>query len=346
MTAGQQQNGSRTMAEARGGEKMRIVVTLPVRETHRQAFAKAAPGAEILYLPGADVTEELLDTVCAVIGNVSPAKLQGKANIRWVQLGSAGTDGYTKPGVLAEGTVLTNASGAYGLAIAEHMLGALLMQMKHLEAYYDSQKKREWSDHGPVTSVYGSTVLVVGLGDIGNEFAVRIHALGGHVIGIRRNPGEKPDYVDQIASLAELDELLPSADVVACSLPGTPATWHLFDERRFARMKEGAIFMNVGRGTVADSGALNEALRSGRLGGACLDVVEPEPLPADHPLWGAPGLLLTPHVSGNYHLAETLERIVQISASNLERFCKGEPLKNRVDFATGYRDNTEENKAL
>lgn len=325
---------------------MKIIVTLPVKEVHRKIFAQAAPEAEILYASGSEVTEELLDTVDAVIGNVDPEKLRGKANIRWVQLNSAGTDGYTVPGILAEGAALTNASGAYGLAIAEHMLGALLMQMKHLGAYYDSQKKKEWSDHGKVTSVYGSTVLVIGLGDIGSEFAVRVHALGGRVIGIRRNPGEKPDYLDRIASMAELDELLPQADVVACSLPGTPATYHLFDRERFAKMKDGAIFMNVGRGTTADSDALNEALRSGKLSGACVDVVEPEPLPAEHPLWEAPGLLLTPHVSGNYHLPETLERIIRISTANLKRFCQGEPLKNQVDFATGYRNNTESNKAL
>lgn len=325
---------------------MKILVTIPVKEVHKQAFAQAAPEAEIMYMSGTQVTEELLDTVDAVIGNVAPGKLQGKANIRWVQLNSAGTDGYTAPGILAEGAALTNASGAYGLAIAEHMLGALLMHMKHLEAYYDSQKKKEWSDHGDVTSIYGSTVLVIGLGDIGSEFAMRVHALGAHVIGIRRNPGEKPAYLDQIASMAELDGLLPQADVVACSLPGTPATWRLFDRERFARMKDGAIFMNVGRGTTADSYALNDALRSGKLRGACIDVVEPEPLPKDHPLWEAPGLLLTPHVSGNYHLAETLERIIRISVSNLERFCKGETLKNQVDLRTGYRDNRETNKAL
>ena len=153
-------------------------------------------------------------------------------------------------------------------------------------------------------------------------------------------------HLDGLYSLDQLDELLPQADYVACSLPGGNATYHLFDADRFARMKEGAVLINVGRGAAVDSYALNDALRSGHLGGACLDVVEPEPLPQDHPLWEAPNLLLTPHVSGFFHLPETLERVVRIAVNNLKAFVAGETLKNQVDFTTGYRKNTEDNKAI
>ncbi|MBP3700936.1 MAG: D-2-hydroxyacid dehydrogenase [Lachnospiraceae bacterium] len=325
---------------------MKIVVTLPVNESHKQAFQAAAPDAEILYMPAEEVTEELLQTVTVTIGNISPSKLKGYHNIQWVQLSSAGTDGYTTPGVLAPGTALTNSTGAYGLNISEHMIAQLLMMIKHLEKYYEAQKEKRWSDYGTVRSIYGSTTLVVGLGDIGGEFARKMHLLGSRVIGIRRNVGDKPEYLDALYSLEQLDELLPQADYVACSLPGTNATYHLFDAQRLDRMKEGAILINVGRGSAVDSYALNEALRSGHLGGACLDVVEPEPLPEDHPLWNAPNLLLTPHVSGFYHLPETLERVVRIAVTNLKAFVAGEPLKNHVDFTTGYRKNTEDNKAI
>ncbi len=325
---------------------MKIIVTLPVNEKHKQALQAAAPEAEILYLPAEEVTEELLQTATATIGNIAPSKFHGYENIKWVQLSSAGTDGYTTPGVLAPSTALTNATGAYGLNISEHMIAQLLMMIKHLEKYYDAQKEKRWSDYGTVQSIYGSTTLVVGLGDIGGQFAQKMHALGSRVIGIRRNVGEKPDYLDGLYSLDQLDELLPQADYVACSLPGTNATYHLFDADRLARMKAGAILINVGRGSIVDSYALHDALQSGHLGGACLDVVEPEPLPQDHPLWEAPNLLLTPHVSGFYHLPETLERVVRIGVTNLKAFVAGEPLKNHVDFTTGYRKNTEENKAI
>lgn len=325
---------------------MKILVTLPVTDDQKAAFQAAAPEAEILYMPANEVTEELLQTVSATIGNISPSKFHGYENIKWVQLNSAGTDGYTTPGVLAPGTILCNATGAYGLAISEHMIAQLMMRIKRLDQYYDAQHRKEWADFGTVKSIEGSTTLVVGLGDIGGEFARKMNALGSHVIGIRRNVGEKPEYLDALYSLDELDELLPQADYVACSLPGTKATYHLFNAERLALMKEGAVLLNVGRGSAVDSYALNDALRSGHLGGACVDVVEPEPLPQGHPLWEAPNLLLTPHVSGFFHLPETLARIVRISVANLEAFAVGRPLKNQVDFTTGYRKNTEENKAL
>lgn len=325
---------------------MKIVVAIPVTEENKQAFEAAAPAAEIVYLTSEEVTEELLQTVDAVIGNVPPKLFHQYENIKWVQLSNAGTDGYTTPGVLAPGTILCNASGAYGLNISEHMIGQLLMRIKRLDQYYGAQKEKQWTDFGTVSSIYGSTTLVVGLGDIGGEFARKMHALGSRVIGIRRNVGERPEYLEALYTLDQLDELLPQADFVACSLPGTNATYHLFDANRLTKMKQGAVLLNVGRGSAVDSYALNDALRSGHLGGACLDVVEPEPLPQDHPLWDAPNLLLTPHVSGYYHLPETRERIVRIAVSNLKAFVAGERVKNQVDFTTGYRNNNDDNKAL
>lgn len=325
---------------------MKILVTLPVHDRHKTALKAAAPQAEFFFTPPGEVTDEQLGEVAAVIGNISPSRLRGFENIRWVQLNSAGTDGYTAAGVLASGAVLTNSTGAYGLAISEHMIGQLLMQIKRLGQYYDAQKKKAWSDFGTVGSIWNSTTLVVGLGDIGGEFARKMKALGSHVIGIRRHMGERPDYLDEAATLDELDELLPRADFVALCLPGTGATWHLFDESRLRQMKKGAILLNVGRGTAVDSYALCEALHSGHLGGACIDVVEPEPLPKEHPLWEAPNLLLTPHVSGFYHLPETFERVVRIAVANLEAFGAGRPLKNQVDLAVGYRRNEDDNKAL
>ena len=325
---------------------MKIVVTLPVNESHKAAFQAAAPEAEFVYVPGPEVTEELLKEVTITIGNIPVDKFKGFENIKWVQLSFAGTDGFTTPGVLAPGTALTNSTGAYGLNISEHMIAQLMMRIKKLDKYYDAQKEKAWKDFGTVGSIYGTTTLVVGLGDIGGEFARKMHLLGSHVIGIRRNVGDKPDYLDALYGMDQLDELLPQADYVALSLPGTKDTYHLFDADRFARMKEGAVLLNVGRGVTVDSYALNDALRSGHLGGACVDVVDPEPLPKDHPLWEAPNFLLTPHVSGYFHLPETLERVVRIAVTNLKAFVAGEPLKNNVDFTTGYRKNTEDNKAI
>jgi phosphoglycerate dehydrogenase-like enzyme len=234
--------------------------------------------------------------------------LSGSSELLWLQTNSAGVEPYLQPGVLGETTLLTNATGAYGLAIAEHLLGMLLELFKKLELYRDAQKQGAWQSLGQVRAVYGATVLVLGMGDIGGEFGKRCKALGAKVIGVRRSP--------------------------------RAATAGLLSRERIARMKEGAVLLNVGRGTIVDTEALCDALESGRLGGAGVDVTDPEPLPPEHRLWRLPAAVVTPHVSGFYHLKETHERIVDIMVENLKRFQAGEPLKNQVDFSTGYRKLT------
>ena len=263
--------------------------------------------------------------------------LHGSPALEWLQTNSAGVEAYIRPGVLAGDTLLTNATGAYGLAIAEHMLGMLLELFKKLELYRDAQKSGAWQSQGAVKAVYGSTVLVLGMGDIGGEFAARCKALGAKVIGVRRSPRPCPEYADEVHLLEDLDSLLPQADVVAVTLPGTDATRGLMSRERLAKMKEGAVLLNVGRGFIVDTEALCDALERGHLSGAGVDVTDPEPLPPTHRLWNIPTAVVTPHISGFYHLRETHERIVGIFLENLRHFQAGEPLRNLVDFATGYR---------
>ena len=315
----------------------KILVVLPVENRHKELLRSCAEGAQMEFIPAKDLTKQLVQDADIIIGNVSPELLRGTGRLKWLQLNSAGTDGYTEDGILPEGALLTNATGAYGLAISEHMIGALLCIMKKLHLYGADQQKHVWGDHGNVTSIYGSRTLVVGFGDIGSEFAVRMNALGSRVTGIRRNQTEKSDYLEALYQMDALAECLRTADIVAACLPGTEETYHIFDRNAFAKMKKGAYFLNVGRGNAVDSYALAEALNSGHLAGASVDVTEPEPLPKEHPLWDAKNLLITPHISGNYHLQETHERIIQIAADNLARFMQGRELRNIVDFATGYR---------
>ena len=177
------------------------------------------------------------------------------------------------------------------------------------------------------------------MGDIGSNFARRAHMLGAEVVGVRRtvHPGTPcPDYCLRVVAQSQLDEELPEADLIALSLPGTPETNKLFNAERFARCKDGAILINVGRGTTVDSDALVEALRSGKIFGAGLDVTDPEPLPADHPLWGEPGAIITPHNSGKFSLPKTLDNIVDIFIHNLKRYAEGLPLDNQVSRTTRY----------
>lgn len=315
----------------------KILVVLPVEDCHKELFAKADPTAEFIYMPDAEVTRELASTVDIVIGNISASTIAGLPNIKWLQLNSAGTDGYTTEGVLPEGALLTNATGAYGLAISEHMIGSLLHIMKKLHLYSANQREHVWHDEGSVTSIDGAKTLVVGYGDIGSEFARKMHALGSSVTGIRRNKTDKPEFLDGLYQMDVLKTCLADADIVATCLPGTPETYHVFNEETFDCMKKGAYFINVGRGNAVDSMALANALNSGHLAGAAVDVTEPEPLPADHPLWDANNILITPHISGFFHLKETHERIVRIAARNLENYINNRPLENIIDFSTGYR---------
>lgn len=328
----------------------RALVTIPTGERHRNLLQQAAPGWEFRFrgtdtlvcapqeaLPGQPVTQEDVDWPQVILGNVPAAMLHGSPALEWLQTNSAGVDPYIQPGVLAGDTLLTNATGAYGLAIAEHMLGMLLELFKKLELYRDAQKSGAWQSQGAVKAVYGSTVLVLGMGDIGGEFAARCKALGAKVIGVRRSPRPCPEYADEVHLLEDLDSLLPHADVVAITLPGTDATRGLMSRERLAKMKEGAVLLNVGRGFIVDTEALCDALERGHLSGAGVDVTDPEPLPPTHRLWNIPTAVVTPHISGFYHLRETHERIVGIFLENLRHFQAGEPLRNLVDFATGYR---------
>lgn len=328
----------------------RALVTIPTGERHRNLLQQAAPGWEFCFrgtdtlvcapqeaLPGQPVTQEDVDWAQVILGNVPAAMLHGSPALEWLQTNSAGVEAYIQPGVLAGDTLLTNATGAYGLAIAEHMLGMLLELFKKLELYRDAQKSGAWQSQGAVKAVYGSTVLVLGMGDIGGEFAARCKALGAKVIGVRRSPRPCPEYADEVHLLEDLDSLLPQADVVAITLPGTDATRGLMSRERLAKMKEGAVLLNVGRGFIVDTEALCDALERGHLSGAGVDVTDPEPLPPTHRLWNIPTAVVTPHISGFYHLRETHERIVGIFLENLRHFQAGEPLRNLVDFATGYR---------
>ena len=328
----------------------RALVTIPTGERHRNLLQQAAPGWEFRFrgtdtlvcapqeaLPGQPVTQEDVDWAQVILGNVPAAMLHGSPALEWLQTNSAGGEAYIQPGVLAGDTLLTNATGAYGLAIAEHMLGMLLELFKKLELYRDAQKSGAWQSQGAVKAVYGSTVLVLGMGDIGGEFAARCKALGAKVIGVRRSPRPCPEYADEVHLLEDLDSLLPQADVVAVTLPGTDATRGLMSRERLAKMKEGAVLLNVGRGFIVDTEALCDALERGHLSGAGVDVTDPEPLPPTHRLWNIPTAVVTPHISGFYHLRETHERIVGIFLENLRHFQAGEPLRNLVDFATGYR---------
>lgn len=304
-----------------------ILNLLLLKPEQREAFSRAAAGHEQIFAPGGvregsgePLTRDAYVCATVILGNPPAEYLAESRSLRLLQTLTAGVDIYEAPGILPEGVLLRSAVGAYGHSVSEHMFAMLLSSMKRLPAYRDAQRERSWADLGPAKTLSGARVLCVGTGDLGACFARLCKALGARTVGVRRDPGRAADGIDEMYGIAELDRLLPSADVVALMLPHSADTYHLLDERRLRLMKDDAIVLNGGRGTAIDCSALASVLAEGHLWGACLDVTEPEPLPAAHPLWLEPRAVLTPHTAGGYHLPDTADRIAAIALEHLKEF--------------------------
>ncbi len=273
-----------------------------------------------------------------------PSVLAAGLDLRWLQTVSSGvescigTQGEIARTLSGRQILLTNMRAIAGPVIAEHAIAMLLALSRGLHIMIPRQLTGEWSDAFPAGSqpvmLRGKTMLVVGLGGIGAEVAQRANALGMGVIATRASSAAAPAYVRYVGKPEELATLIKDADVVVSAAPLTAATRGLFDAAMFARMKPTAYFINVGRGQSVVTMDLVAALTSGRLAGAGLDVVDPEPLPKDHPLWRAPNLVLTPHVSGQSEL--TTEAQWRVLRENLRRYAAGERMLSVVDPSRAY----------
>lgn len=318
---------------------------------------------ELVYLT-AGMSEEMLESILAVAPNIriigdldresalkhaaqahgvdahllTSAFLDAAPNLRWAQSGSAGVDRYiTIPELMSrDEIVLTNMKGMYGPVIAEHVFAMLLFRTRSLPLYQDAGRRGDW-DRSPartMTALQGNTMLVVGLGGIGSEIAMRADAFNVRVLATARTERPAPTYVDVLGTGPDLDGLLPQADIVVLAVPLTEETRGMIDRETIARMKDGAWLVNIARGAVVDTDALVEALDTGKIGAAFLDVTDPEPLPEGHTLWNRENVLITPHVAARAELS--LERRLALTLENMRRFGSGEPLLNVVDKAAGY----------
>ncbi|MFC4651869.1 D-2-hydroxyacid dehydrogenase [Lactococcus nasutitermitis] len=284
-----------------------------------------------------ELTEQDFAETEVLIAIPSPDILPKFKKLKWLQLFSAGTNGYTEGAAFPENVQLTNATGTYGLTISEHMLTMSLVLMRKFNIYQEQQENEIWQNAGELQSIYGSTILVHGLGDIGGHFAQKMQALGAKVIAVKRTVYGDEKFADEVYPESELERLLPQADIIASSVPGTKKTYKLWNAEHFSLMKPTAIFINVGRGTNVDLDALCTALNNQKLWGAGIDVTDPEPLPKGHPAWHTKNLLITPHASGGYTLPATRQRFEKILVDNLTRYAAGKSLKNIVDMQTGYK---------
>ena len=233
--------------------------------------------------------------------------------------------------------LLSNSSGAYGITIAEHIIMVTLMLLRRMPEFEKVVRERGWLRTLPMRSICGSSITILGTGDIGTNFAVRAKALGAKAVrGVRRTQKAGDPAYDAMYTFAELDSVLPKTEILVMALPDTPETHHILSRERIALLPEGAYVVNVGRGSAIDQEALMEALNGGHLAGAALDVMVPEPLPKDHPLWDTKNLLLTPHISGNMSLGITCDRDVALFCEDLKNFASGKKLQRFVDRSLGY----------
>ena len=262
--------------------------------------------------------------------------------LRWCHSAYAGVGPFLQSGVFEDGKVmLTNSSGAYGRAISEHIIMVTLMLMRRMPEYLEITGRHGWGTHLDIRSLEDSTIAIIGTGDLGRNAAKRYKALGAKkVIGFSRS-GKARDFFDEVRRIDEFDEVMKGglsekADVLLLCVPGTPESKGLLSAERIALLSEKTFVINVGRGAVIDQDALMDALNEGRIAGAALDVVYPEPLPADHPLWNARNCIITPHTSGDMALEYTVDITADIFCGNLKRYAKGEKLANLVDNKAGY----------
>lgn len=315
-----------------------ILVMTPCRREHKEMLERAAQGScHFNYNEHPSLSE--IQSAEIVIGEPDIGMIQNSATLRWVQMTWGGADLYTRSSGFPEQVTLTTASGAFGSVIAEYAFAGILSLFRHLPSYREQQQLAVWQDCGVERTIEGSEVLILGAGDIGENIARRMQAFGASVTGIRRTVRDLPDGFDAMAGMNALDPLLSQADIVVCCLPHTSETVCLFNRERLLRMKPDAVLVNVGRGTLIDTNALAQVMAAGHLLGAVLDVTDPEPLPADHPLWSLDRVLLTPHIAGPsfHHSPLTEDKIFRICSDNLSHYLAGEPLHNVISWETGYR---------
>lgn len=262
----------------------KIYTFIPLKEEHKKLLESSSSNCKFIHLGLIKPTLDQVKDANVIIGNIPVEILKNIPDLEFVQLNSAGINGYSDNPDFPKNVSLANAAGAYGVAISECILAGILTLMKHIPSYIQNQSNHKWKDEGKVKSIYNSQILVLGLGDIGKEFSKRAYAMGAHITGIKRNIKDKPEYVDKLCTMDSLYE------------------------------------------------ELEKALKENIFSGAYIDVTDSEPLPKEDELWNLNNLIITPHVTGGYHLEETLNRIVEISAANIQKYCEGKEIINKVNL--------------
>ncbi|GAA0179664.1 phosphoglycerate dehydrogenase [Clostridium sediminicola] len=253
--------------------------------------------------------------------------------LKWIQLSSIGVDQVPKDIVNRNNIIVTNNRGGYSIPIAEWIVMSILQMMKNTNKFYKKQQNKIWKMDGSVLELYGKTVGFVGTGTIAIEAAKRLSSFGVKILGVNTK-GRDIQYFDKCYSRAQTDDMLSRCDVVVGMVPGTKATYHLFNEDRFKAMKDGVLFVNSARGSIVDENELIKNLKNGKVRAAALDVFEQEPLSLDNPLWEMENVIVSPHNSWISEMRN--ERRFNLIYNNMRSYIRGEELSNIVNLGKGY----------
>ena len=316
-----------------------LVINNMLENKHLEQIKTAgeALGHEVFfYTSEAEIPQSNFDA--DIIYGFAPSIVKTSRTLKWLCVPWAGVDSLMAPGYFAnEECLLTNAAGAYGVSIAEHMIAVSLVMMRRLNEFLEETRNGQWLKPRQQHSLKDCRITVLGTGDIGTTFATRARAFEPQsIIGVCRSGKSSSTVYDKVLPVSELDSILPQTDLLAMSLPSTPETKGILSRERITLLPQGAYIVNVGRGSAIDEAALADSLESEHLAGAALDVFQTEPLPADNRLWKTKNILITPHVAGNMTLAHTRDKNVSMFLEDLQNFTKGSPLKYLVDRRLGY----------
>ena len=299
------------------------------------------PDLRVVHLSDYTTLEqEVADADIAFTREMKVPQIRAAKRLKWIHSAAAAVHLLMIPEIIHSDIVVTNATSVHGPVVAEHALAMVLAIAKRMDLALKAQTQHKWlqeeiwTAEPPPRDIAGSTLLIVGLGEIGRPLAQKAKALGMRVLAVREHPERGTGGADAVYATTDLLRILPEADFVMLCTPVTPQTKAAFGREQFAVMKPGAYILNVGRGALIDEPALIEALRGRRIGGAGLDVTTIEPLPADSPLWSMDNCMITPHTAGIS--PQLWERQYILFTDNLRRFLAGEPLLGLVDKTRGY----------
>ncbi len=314
-----------------------LASTLPFDPDQWARLEAALPPGRILRVDPSDdaaVTAALAEAEIAILQSDLDPRFIEAPRLKWVHCDHAGLTKSARPEVFEKGLIVTGSAGRSGPALAEHVMMFSLMLCARYPEFYEAQKRHQWRglpDMDNIFALKGRTMGIIGMGNTGKALAARAKAFGMTVLGYRRRDQPPPEGVDRMycSDRGEgIEDILEQSDIVALVINLSDATRHMIGADQFARMKTSAYLVNLARGAVVDQEALVAALTTGQIAGAGIDVMTPEPLPPEHPLWDTPNLLITPHFSAK--LPDRSERSLQMILENVRRYRAGEEMLNQI----------------